>query len=94
MRRPIMTVAVVVLVIGLATAAALLLLPINRDSGPCGSVMFNQDPNIFLGQADCVYALSTRRAQAVVVAFITLAAAGAFAFIGSAARTAPNKIEV
>jgi hypothetical protein len=78
-RHPLTITAIIVLIVGLAFTALLLLLPMTADTLACGSVLVNDDPNLFLGEGGCVDALATRRNQALVVGALTLVAAGVLA---------------
>jgi len=80
--RPLGIAAAVVLAVGLALTALLLLLPLTAAgvglvTDTCGSVLVNDDPNPFLGERGCVDALATRQSQALILGVVTLVAAGA-----------------
>jgi hypothetical protein len=82
-RHPLNTAAVIVLVVGLAVTAVLLLAPITAAGSSCGSVLANQDPNIFLGEGACVDALDARRMLAFVAGVLTVIAAGVLAIVAA-----------
>lgn len=82
-RHPLNTAAVIVLVVGLAVTAVLLLAPMTADASSCGSVLANHDPSIFTGEVACADALDARQVLAIAVGAVTVLAAGVLAIVAA-----------